>query len=299
MRVIVTGGAGFIGAALVHALVARGDDVHALVHPRTDAWRLDGAPDAHLHRVDLDDGAALAPALAGIGPASVVHTAARGGHPRDHAAMWRDTVLGTVTLLDCLEPVGVERFVHLGSSLEYAPSDRPIRESDPCEPVTARGAAKLAATIAVRQWAVEHDVEAVVLRIFRVYGPGEPPDRLIPALLASLATGEKVPTTAGTTRRDMIHIDDVVEGILRSLESPAAAGQVLNLGSGDEHSVDEIIELFGAAAGRPVPTLPGARPVAVHDVPHWRADMAHTNEVLGWRPTIDLPTGLSMLLDTR
>jgi UDP-glucose 4-epimerase len=301
VEVVITGAAGFLGSALAHELSSRGAVVHALVHPRTDTWRLDDVDDVHLHRVDLTDGETVARALTGIGQATVVHTASARGHvlpgsASSRAALWRDTVQATVTLLDELSRLDVRQFIHLGSSLEYRPSSMPLRESDPREPISARGAAKLAASIAVQQWAADCGVAVTELRIFRAYGPREAPDRLVPALVRALRTGEPVPTPPATTRRDMIHVDDVVAACLRSMECDAAGGEVFNVGFGDAHTVEEIIDVFEEVGGRRITRVPGGRALFRHDVEHWQADMGHTSSVLRWRPTIDLRQGAAMVL---
>lgn len=252
-----------------------------------------------LHRVDLAEPDALAPMIRSARPTTVFHAAARGGHPSTgpaRVAAWRDTVTATVALVEALDGAGTERLMHFGSSLEYRPSDGPLCEAGPLEPVTARGAAKLAATVAVRQRAAEIGLPATVLRPFSVYGPGEQPGRLIPTVLRSLRTGAPFCLEGGTSRRDFIHVDDVVDACLRAAANPSAAGEVLNVGTGIETSTREVAELAQAVTGRrlvlaaePFPPRPG-------DTPHWVADMKKTQAVLGWRHSIDLREGLRLTL---
>jgi nucleoside-diphosphate-sugar epimerase len=248
-----------------------------------------------VHKVDLADLAALAPAVQDAAPRVVVHAAARGGHPAtaaERVASWHDTVVATAVLLEVLRGAGPERLVHLGSSLEYRPADHPLRETDPMEPVTARGAMKAAATVAVRQWAGETGTAATVVRPFSVYGPGEQAGRLVPTLVACLRDGTPFRLVAGTARRDFVHIDDVVDAVLLAARHPGAPGQTFNVGTGVETDTAEVVALAQEVTGRPLVLADEALPPRSADVAHWAADVSHTEVVLGWRSAIDLAEGL-------
>jgi nucleoside-diphosphate-sugar epimerase len=295
VEVVITGAAGFIGSALARRL-SNDLPVHALVHPRTDPRRLPRHPAVQVHRVDLTSFDEIVRVLATIGPTTVFHAAARGGHAAagERRTLWHDCVTSTVTLLDALDRVGAAQVVNLGSSNVYAPSTGPLRETDPLHPISARGAAKAAAELAVQEWGSASGVPVTALRLFRVYGPDEQPGRLVPALLHSLRTGEPLPTPTTPTRRDMVHVDDVVEACRRVMV--LAGSHVLNVGYGEGHTVEEVAAAFSAAAGRPIRLAPGSRDLASHDLPHHAADMTHASRLLSWRPEIDLHRGAALVL---
>jgi len=295
---LVTGGAGFVGAALVDALLRRGDDVCAVVHPRTPTWRLSGADGCRLALLDLHDVEGVAGVLRSVRPTRVFHAAAAGGHP--HTApgrqqAWHDTVGATAALWEAVEvaAVDVERVLHVGSSLEYRPSGRPLAESDPIEPRTPRGAAKAAAGILARQRGSELGVPTTIARVFSAYGPREQPDRVIPTLLRAARDG--TPFSVTPTARDFVHVDDVAEACALLAQHPAAAGESCNVGTGRSTSIGELVRTLEAVIGHRIQVDEDRRPARPVDVPHWQADTTKAEREFGWRAAIGLADGLAAL----
>jgi nucleoside-diphosphate-sugar epimerase len=298
-RVVVTGAAGFLGATLVRRLQQAGAEPYAIVRPSTDPWRLQGLRVA-IHRVDLCDEPAVHRVLVAVRPADVLHCAAAHGHPvsaEDRAAIWRDNVGATVTLLQAMTEVRPERFVHVGSSTEYRPSSLPLAESGSADPVTVRGASKLAATVAVRQWAREFGVASIVTRPFSIYGPLEDERRLVPTLLRCATTNEHFRLLDGVSRRDLVHVDDVAEGCVRALAHADVDAPIVNLGTGVEYAVDEVVSVVVSVTRRPVRLSDDRRAPQSHDVEHWVADTSRCHSLLGWVPAIDLHTGIAGLVE--
>lgn len=288
----VAGGGGFLGGAVATAAVAAGYDVHLTWRRRRPT-----AP-GHAHRLDLTDLAAVRALVDATRPEVVVN-ATGGPHrplrPAERVAGWRDTVVATAVLLEACRDLG-PRFVHIASAHEYAPSSRPHRESDPLAPTSSRGATKLAALVAVRQWAAETGHPTAVVRPFAVYGPGQPHDQLVPTALRAAVTGRPLPVPAVTTRRDFVYVDDVAAAILTAATHPAAVGGEFNLGSGTETTVTELVQRVEEVTGRPVVTVPGTFPPTPGDRRHWVADPSHTRRVLGWSATTGLVAGLASTL---
>lgn len=295
-RVLVTGAAGFLGANLVRRLLGLGIEVHAVVRPRAPAPRLDGlGAGLVLHAADVRDAAGLAAAVTAARPAALVHLAAAHGHPHDAAARAEAlavSVEGAANLLAARSACGAARLVHVGSSLEFGPRERPLRPSDPLRPTTPRGLAKAAAALLVGE-AARAGAPVVVVRPFSVYGPWEAPTRFVPRAIRAAVRGEELPLTGPGHRRDYVHVDDVVEGILAALRTPGIEGESFQLGTGVQWANEELVEQVAKAVGRPLRVRVGAWPASPSDVGHWVADPATSRARLGWSPRHDLASGLA------
>lgn len=294
-RVLVTGAGGFIGSNLARRLLAEGAQTHALVRPGADLARLrDVRPRLHLHAADLRDHAALAAALGQAQPEIVFHLAAAGVLERAATAeeLTEINAGGTAALLSAADALPWRRFVHVGGSSEYGPRDRALRESDEPAPATPYGASKAAATRAARQFGRERGRPVVVLRPFSVYGPWEAPSRLVPSAIAAAFGGTVLPLTPPGYRRDLVHVDDVVEACLLAAAHDDAPGGVFNVGTGSQWTNEEVVAAVARACGRPVRTRPGAHAPHGSDTTCWVADTTKTAHVLGWTARVGLDDGL-------
>ena len=293
MRVLITGGAGFIGSAVAQAALETGFDVHL-------TWR-QRAPtvDAPAHRVDLSDREAAIGLVQSVNPQVIVHAAAGMHRPLksdQRTQGWRDSVFTTVNLLEACRSRG-PLLVHLASSHEFAPGELPHPETGPLDPISPRGAMKLAALVAVRQWARETGNPTVVVRPFSVYGPGQPRDKLLPTLLRCVRDGLPFATPASTTRRDFVYVQDVAQGVLAAATLPQAIGGEFNLATGRATSVTELVALVEEVTGRRVELRPGKFPLPSTDRAHWTGDPSLARERLGWSATTDLREGLRKTLE--
>lgn len=184
----------------------------------------------------------------------------------------------------------------MGGGVEYGFSPRPIRERDPLRPRTGRGIAKAAASVVVGFYARSLQLPAVILRPFSVYGPWEPPARLIPTLLRAAIKGEAVALTAGTARHDFVFVEDVVEAALLAATRPLKPGTALNVGTGVQWTNEEVASLVEAVTGRPLRIEKGKHPGSPADTEFWAADMSKTRRLLRWSPRFDLRSGLEATL---
>ena len=300
MRLLVTGGAGYVGGAVAAALVAAGHDVTVLDDLSTGhRW---GVPDGvDLVECDLLDPAALAPVV-GRGFDGVLHFAARSlvaESVADPTTYFRANVGGAVNLLDAMRAAGVGRLVFSSTAATYGePEEVPITEDAPTRPTNPYGASKLAIDQLIGFEAAAHGLAAVSLRYFNVAGASgrhgewhEPETHLIPLVLrTALGLRESVsifgtdyPTPDGSAVRDYIHTDDLARAHLLALDAAeVGTHRIYNLGNGTGFSVREVIEVARRVTGRTIPAVEAARRPG--DPPVLVASSERARTELGWEP---------------
>jgi nucleoside-diphosphate-sugar epimerase len=297
-RVLLTGGAGFLGANLTRELLRQGADVHVLLRGKTDRWRLaDVADGLSLHRADLREPAAVQAVVAAVRPRVLFHLAMPSGHPRnaqERGEMLEACVLGTSHVLEACAASGVARVVQLGSFLEYGPRSTPARETDALEPVTPRGAAKAAATLWCRAFARERGLSAVVLRVFSAYGPWEGAGRLVATAVRAALEGRAI-RLAPDALRDYVLAEDVVAACLLAAGAELPPGEVVNVGSGCLSSNLEVVSAVEAACGRRL-EVEGGYPARPADASACAADLHKARTLLGWQPRFSLGQGIQATL---
>jgi UDP-glucose 4-epimerase len=298
VKLLVTGGAGYVGSVCAAHLVDAGHDVVVLDDLSTG--HKDAVPDgARLVEADLAD---AADDVLGEGFDGVLHFAAKslvGESVQRPELYWNGNVVTTFQLLEAMRRHGTPRLVFSSTAATYGePEQVPIREDAPTRPTNPYGASKLAIDHAIASYAVAYGLAAVSLRYFNVAGAhGRFGERhavethLIPLVLqVALGTrdavqvfGDDWPTPDGTCVRDYIHVDDLADAHLLALQN-AQAGRhaIYNLGSGSGFSVREVVEACRAVTGHPIPTL--AAPRRAGDPAVLIASSAAAEAELGWRP---------------
>jgi UDP-glucose 4-epimerase len=307
MRVLVTGGAGYIGSVVTAQLLAAGHEA-VVVDDLTTGYADAVPPGAEFHEMSITE---LAPVLSDWHLDAVIHLAARslvGESSTNPALYWRNNVVGTVALLDAMRTSGVERIVFSSTAAVYGqPDEQPITEDAPARPNSPYGASKLAVDLALGDYARSYGMAAVSLRYFNVAGAlhtsdgrsyGErhdPESHLIPnALRAAAGTGPTLalfgtdyPTSDGTCVRDYIHVVDLADAHLRALDAATAGTHhVINLGSGRGNTVREVLDSVKEVTGNGVPVTESGRRAG--DVAVLIASNAKALQLLDWRPSRDL-----------
>lgn len=294
MRVLVTGGAGFIGAHVVAALARAGDEVVVLDSLRRgDAAAIAGG--ARFIAGDLRDTAALGAAMGGV--QRVYHLAAQSnvlGAVSDMDYSFQANVVGTYNVLAAARAAGVERVIFTSSREAYGePTALPVSEEYPLNPKNAYGASKVAGEVYCRAVQSSYGLDVSVLRLANVYGPGDR-DRVIPIWLERARRGEDLELYGGEQVLDLVPVDLVVAALRRAAETPLH-GQPVNIGSGVGTTLRalaaRIQELPGVSVGLRV--LP-ARAV---EVTRFVADVTRMKELLGLPPPADPLAALPELWD--
>lgn len=301
-KVVVTGGAGFIGSHLVDALLSEGHEVHVvdnlvtgrrenLAHHSNDARLV-------LHERDINDGTALASIFAGA--THVFHLAALADivpsveRPLDYA---RANVDGTLTVLEAARKVGVRRFLYTASSSCYgADPPYPTPETAPSVPEYPYALTKNLGEQAALHWHRVYGLPVVSLRLFNVYGPRARSSGSYGAMfgvfLAQKLAGKPFTVVGdGTQSRDFTFVTDVVDAFVRAAHAEPAAvvGQIFNVGTGNPVSVNRIVELLGGDRVG-VPKRPG-------EPERTQADARKIAAALGWRARTSIERGVGILLD--
>jgi UDP-glucose 4-epimerase len=275
MRVLVAGGAGYIGSVVTAALLADGAEVTVLDDLSTG--HADAVPaGATFVQASLHDSA---PVLADVRPEAVLHFAAKslvGASQERPEEYWDTNVAGSLALLEAMRAVDCRRIVFSSTAATYGePEQVPIREDAPTRPTNTYGATKLAVDAMLTSYAVAHGFAAVSLRYFNVagaaHGLGErhaTETHLIPIAL-QVATGRResitvygddYPTPDGTCIRDYIHVGDLADAHLLALPAPAAGEhRIYNLGNGFGFSVQQVVDAVREVTGHPIPVVVGPR----------------------------------------
>lgn len=275
MRVHVTGAAGFIGRHLVAELRSRGHGV--------------SAPGLDCDRVDLTDSEAVDDWFAADPPEAIVHAAWYGGDDRRTSPVNLDWVDITRDLLERFVRHGGRRAVTLGSCFEYELAAEPLIEGKTAvRPHTVYGEAKAAVGDLVIGLDRDGVFSGAHARIGYVYGPGEEPPRLFPALLEAIDAGERFPTTAGRQRRDYLFVTDVVAALAVIVESDVRGP--INVGSGNAVPVADLILAIAEAAGGVDLVDIGSLPMRGGDPGTIELSVAPLSE-LGWQPRVSLVDG--------
>ncbi len=301
MRCLVTGGAGFIGTALANRLVSEGHHVRVLDD-------LSAGDPASLHadvvftRGDVRDRPKLWTLLQKVD--CVFHLAARVSvqesvlYPREYNDV---NVGGTVALTEAIRDAGVERIVLASSATVYGPQDRqPVAESAWPHPQVPYAVSKLAAEHYIFALGELYSITTVALRIFNAYGPGQrvPPVHapVIPHFVRNMLSGASIVVHGdGRQTRDFVYIDDVVDALIAAAEARDVDGQVINVGSGEETSLDGLLARLAE--------LTGKRPDVIHNIQQSGglgrlvSDLSRARRLLGYRPQTSLRDGLAHMIE--
>lgn len=293
-KAVVTGGGGFVGSHITTALIAAGYDVHVVdtfVSPKQESRT---NSDATYHEIDVRNQEALVPVFAGA--TYIFHAAALPSvqYSIDFPIETHSVnVDGTLAVLEAAREAKVKRVVFMASAAYYGDQDMmPLTEVMPARPMSPYALHKHIGEQMCRMWSEVYNLETVALRCFNIYGPYMNIQGAYASAIGIFLTQRKkgkplTITGDGTQTRDYVHVSDVARANILAAESDSVGrGEVINIGSGMQVSINELAGMIG---GETVNMPPWLEP---HDSV---ADITRAQELLGWEPSIKLEDGISEL----
>jgi UDP-glucuronate decarboxylase len=290
VKTLITGAAGFIGSHIAHQLVREGHEVHTVVRPQTDLWRLEDIRDSlHFIHGDLLDTSFILPRLSFDSCVHLAWYVEPGKYL--HSPLNKDWVEASLRLARSLREAGCRRFIAAGTCFEYATSDPPQHESTP----TAASTLYVQSKLELLQALPSVSIDFAWVRFFYQYGPYEDARRLMPVVINLLRRGEEAKLVPGDRIRDYLHIEDVASAVCAVAQSSLTG--TVNIGSGVPNTVRDIGLKIGELLNRPDLIKLGAFPYSPTEPMHMRADNTKLREGTGWKPRYNLDDGLRQTID--
>lgn len=293
MKVLVTGATGFIGSHVVRCLVADGLEVHALIRPGSDTWRInDVIRSVTVIPCDLFFTGELDRFLKQIRPDLCIHLAwyVEPGKYLNSLENFH-FMSASMQLATQLASLGCKRFLGVGTCFEYDTDLGYLSEGNPTLPYSPYAASKLGLYLALDQLGKVTGMEVAWLRLFYLYGPYEDRRRLVPSVICLLLANQVAKVTKGDQVRDFLHVEDVASAI-RAVAKSKISGSV-NIGSGKPVTVREIVNKIATILKCSELIALGAFPQKVSDPMFICANNRLLTEGTGWAPQYDLEGGLS------
>ncbi len=307
-RILVTGGAGFIGSHLVRKLLSEGDwqilvvdNFNDFYSPQSKRENISGFVDNEnftLSETDICDAGKLREVFQGGKFDAIVHLAARAGvRPSlEEPGLYAETnVTGTVNLLECAREFETRKFVFGSSSSVYGKRSKiPFSEDeDVIHPISPYAATKVAGEAICHTYSHLYDIRTVCLRFFTVYGACQRPDLAIHRFARLIQDGQSIPVFGdGTTRRDYTYIDDIIQGIRAAIDYDDASHDVFNLGESETVELKYLVTLLEENLGKAA--IVDRLPLQPGDVPLTCADITKARTLLGYNPQTKIEDGMNL-----
>ena len=301
-NIIVTGSSGFIGKNLLIRLIKSGATVHAFSRKELIiAESNDLIKKTNVHLVDLLNYDHTEEVIKYINPEYIFNFAT----PQFNSASASEYLIADqhsksiiINLLTaCLKIDHLSGFIHAGSSLEYQPTKRPIKESENINPYSFKGIIKANESHVCQYYARKYKLPIYIARIFRAYGPWEQKERLIRKSIRAIYNGTGISLVSDNIKKDFIYIDDLIDGLLLLAIKHPQTGSVFNFGSGMSYSVQEIVKILEHIIGKEMNVRRDTYPLKDTDLNYHVADISKAKEMLNWEPKTSITDGLKKVMN--
>jgi len=301
-KVLITGGAGFIGANFAHKFLDLGYNVNLIERKGVDIWRLESIKDKiKINYVDIRNYDELGQFIRRLKPQIILHFATYGAYQakqQDTKEIINSNLLGTINLINACEEINFKCFINTGSSSEYGIKDKPMKETDLSEPNNLYGITKAATTMYCQYMARKKDLPIVTIRPFAVYGYFEEKERLIPTVIKSCLKNSALKLSSPNFVRDFIFIEDVVRAYLLAIKNiQKVKGEIFNLGTGKQAVIGEVVKVIKKITKSIIKPEYGKVKIIQLEPKCWLADISKIKELLNWQPRYDLEEGLKKDID--
>lgn len=308
MRILVTGGAGFVGSHLTGRLLSEGhdvvvldnfDDYYGLPLKKYNVSPFLGNPKFMLVRGSILNDESLSEVFT-KNIDLVFHLAAEASirvPPDCHVSYFQTNALGTLKLLEACRSCGVRRFIFASSSCVYGNiSETPFRETDPSDhPISIYAASKKTNELHAHVYHSLYGIECIGLRFFSIYGPSGRPDMAPFVFTHSIDEGKEIKRFGdGTMMRDYTYVDDVIDGMIASIDVKAQY-EIFNLGTESMVTINELISIIERYLGKKA--IIKTCPIPPGDVTITRANIGKARKMLGYNPKVTIEEGMGRFID--
>lgn len=300
MRILVTGGTGFIGSHLVRRFLREGSNVAVLLRKDSDTWRIkDVLPQVEIIRGDLTSIPKATSAIRAFRPEVVTHLAWDGATSykfQNEPLQALNNVNGSLQLAQLAGEIKCRSFIGLGSVLEYGKYAVPLSEDVIPQPQTFYGRAKYGVGLLLEKLCETYGMQYTWFRLFWSYGPADSQLRMIPQVILSLLREEKPALSPGDQLWDYIYVSDVVNALYLAAVNTGIKGN-FNLGSGESNTVRSIVERIRDLINPSFPLGLGDIPYRTDQIMHLKADVTRLKQAARWSPQVNLDDGLKKTVE--
>jgi nucleoside-diphosphate-sugar epimerase len=294
MKILITGGAGFIGSHVCEAFSDH--EIHVAALPQEDTWRIDSLKTT-IHRIDLKDSASLKKIAQAINPSAVIHLAANIDGSRDPSRI-RDMINdNAMTTLNILQAFPQERMLIAGTVEEYGRGKTPFFENSPEDPVSPYSLSKTISTRIARYFQTIEGRRVTVIRPFLTYGPRQADTQLIPAMIRKALANETIEIPSDDISRDLNYAPDIARGIRAVLESDKTIDETINICSGKEYRFREIAELIIKLTNSSSTITINPSKLRKNEVMGTKGDNTKLRKLAGWTPQHSIEEGLKKTIE--